>query len=908
MGKKDSRNIKINQKIRHYFDGESFDIGIVRLSTATIAELCLVVGMYDIDLPREMLIKKIRSLWNEADSEIKSDILSFFANENKIYRSPKIKDLPQDKEVKIDMIIRELNIDASEIPILKNALIDTKKITKERVELKLSYIRYEAKIRELETLFDAHFTIDNSFEFNANVKYGIFGETFHKIQTLQTNSFEFDFLFSSDLESIKSFIKEEQILALERFEKRLSHFLHSIKEQHIYLSKDEIISFLKSSKPNEIVPRLRDDIIKRAFGSNRIDVLKDDILVYLDSKFILPYSTQELEFTKEIVLHLNKVVEQIWDSQEIHIDISSTQELIFKEHLERIFEECSGYAKPLNLNKEEIFAKIYDVLLEHLPTNLHISSKLENKTIKRFIYSLSDELLKKQRYELLARTIRDFKNIFPLARSLKRKLYLYIGPTNSAKTYNALLRLKKADTGYYLAPLRLLALEGYDDMKNSGLNTSLITGEEQVVDENASHISSTIEMLDFNIDVDVCVIDEAQMLDDRDRGWAWINAIIGVAAKEVILTASPNTKDAIVELASYLNEELEIVEFSRKNSLTLLDKPIHIDDLKVNSAIVAFSRRDVLRLKERLSSRFSISVLYGNLSPEVRREEARRFREHKSELLIATDAIAMGLNLPIETILFYEATKFDGKKQRQLNVDEIAQIAGRAGRYNLFDEGFVGAMDQATLKILTKNFNKPLSSIKPPFRVMANLEHIKLIANILNESSLSVILEFFVKNMSFNGPFEATNLSDMQEVAVMVDRYNLDIATKYHLSCAPITLSSSHIVSVFQSYLHSFEKKRVINYKMPNAGIAKSADELLLLEDMVKEISLYLWLSYRFSDVFVDVSRAYDAKALLNGYIKLSLEQKEFLKSCKICKKTLKANYNYGICQGCYKKYYGRKY
>lgn len=908
MGKKDSRNIKINQKIRHYFDGESFDVGIARLSSSTIAELCLAIGIYDIDLPKEMLLKKIRSLWSEADSEMKSDILSFFANENKIYRSPKIKELSSDKEAKIDAIIKELNIDASEVVLLKNALLDTKKITKERVELKLSYIRYEAKIRELESTFDAHFTIENSFEFNANIKYEIFGETFHKIQTLSTNSFEFEFLFNSDIESIKNSIKDEQALAVAKYEKKLSHFLQSIKEPHLYLSKDEIISFLKSSKPNEMVPRLKDEIIKRVFKDYRVDVLKDDILLYVDSKIALPYSKLEIDFSKEILLHLSEVLEQLWDSKEINLDTTSSQELIFKENLERIFDECSEYAKALNLSKEEIFAKIYDVLLEHLPANLHISSKLEDKTIKRFMYAISEELLKKQRYELLARTIRDFKNIFPLARSLKRKLYLYIGPTNSSKTYNALQRLKKADTGYYLAPLRLLALEGYDDLKNSGLNVSLITGEEQIVDEDASHISSTIEMLDFNTDVDVCVIDEAQMLDDVDRGWAWINAIIGVAAKEVILTASPNAKDAIVQLASYLNEELEIVEFSRKNSLTLLDKVVSIDDIRANSAIVAFSRRDVLRLKERLSSHFSISVLYGNLSPEVRREEARRFREHKSELLIATDAIAMGLNLPIETILFYEATKFDGKKQRQLYASEIAQIAGRAGRYNLFDEGFVGAMDHATLKILTKNFNKTLPSIKPPFRIMANLEHIKLIANILQESSLSVILEFFVKNMSFNGPFEATNLSDMQEVATIVDRYDLDIATKYHLSCAPLSLSSSHIVSVFQSYLHSFEKKRLIGYKMPNVDIAKSADELLLLEDMVKEISLYLWLSYRFSDVFVDVSKAYEAKTTLNGYIKLSLEQKEFLKSCKICKKTLKVNYSYGICQGCYKKYYGRKY
>ncbi len=88
--------------------------------------------------------------------------------------------------------------------------------------------------------------------------------------------------------------------------------------------------------------------------------------------------------------------------------------------------------------------------------------------------------------------------------------------------------------------------------------------------------------------------------------------------------------------------------------------------------------------------------IYGNLSPEVRREEARRFREGESDILIATDAISMGLNLPIKTILFAKDNKFDGVQRRELTTSEILQISGRAGRYGLYESGYVGALDRST--------------------------------------------------------------------------------------------------------------------------------------------------------------------------------------------------------------------
>ena len=399
------------------------------------------------------------------------------------------------------------------------------------------------------------------------------------------------------------------------------------------------------------------------------------------------------------------------------------------------------------------------------------------------------------------------------------------------------------------------------------------------------------------------------MIDDRDRGWAWANAIIGVPAKEVIMTGSSNVKEAIIALADYLQEELEIIEFERKNPLTLLEKPTNPKDVKEATAIIAFSRRDVLKLKQEFSKEFSVSVVYGNLSPEVRREEARRFRAKETQILIATDAIAMGMNLPIKTILFSKAQKFDGVSQRNLLTSEILQISGRAGRYGMNEEGFVGALNQDAFKIVKKHFYKEAQEITIPFKVMANLEHIKLVSNILEEDSLSEILKFFVQNMEFNGPFHASNLDDMLEAAYIVDEYDLDITTKYHLACAPLTLKSPYIVSSYENYISSLEKKTIVPYTPASlmGKFAITTDELLRAEDMVKEISLYLWLSYRFKDYFLDEEIAKKTRYKLNTYIEKSLHQSQFVQKCKICHAPLPLNSKYSICQTCFKKNYTRK-
>lgn len=651
------------------------------------------------------------------------------------------------------------------------------------------------------------------------------------------------------------------------------------------------------------------ETLKRILPAHAIGIefVADMLLIEYPQAIILPYHDEPLLHTTHIQISHAEITRLIWSEADLVFDEQfeiQGRELkaTFLQELDELARECREHARLLNLSDTTLYPMIYEILLPYLHETLHISSKVTRRVLFNFDRLIESELLKKQRQELLARTVRDFKNLFPLARSLRRRLIFHTGPTNSGKTYSAMEQLRRGGTGYYLAPLRLLALEGYEDLREHGVSASLITGEEQIVDEDATHISSTIEMLSFESEVDVCVIDEVQMIGDRDRGWAWANAIIGAPAKTIIMTGSSNALEAIESLATYLGEPLEIINFERKNPLEILTHATAITDIEPQSAIIAFTRSNALRLKQQLSQTYRTSVIYGNLGPEVRREEARRFRDGETQILVATDAIAMGLNLPIKTLLFSKADKFDGQNQRDLNVSEMQQIAGRAGRFGLSEKGFVGALSADVLKKIAPLFTKKAEPITIPFNVMASYDHIQLVSTILEEKSLSNIINFFVENMKFEGPFRAINLESMAEAAAIVDRYDLDMKTKYILATAPLSTRSPIVMGAYERYVKALAQAKPIAYIPPRHGgtHAQTSEELQEAEDQIKEISLYLWLSYRLGEFFVDNEKARSYRGELNRFIENSLKQSHFVPRCKTCGKPLAPNAEFSICQSCF--------
>ncbi len=574
------------------------------------------------------------------------------------------------------------------------------------------------------------------------------------------------------------------------------------------------------------------------------------------------------------------------------------------------FEEIKPYYKQNTLlsNLGNLFHKI-----NSNRKAVSISKVLEQvNEIKQRCYQQAKILLQAKEAERITR-IGSYAEHFQLARNMFRRFTLLVGPTNSGKTFQALNLLAQAQTGCYLAPLRLLALEGQEALLQRGCLTSFLTGEERDLRENASHIAATIEMLDTLEPIEVAVIDEAQMLFDKDRGWAWTTAIFGVPAKHVVMTGAPSCIKMIQHIAEYLNEPLEIIECKRFTEMEVLSKPAKLTELEPATAIIAFSRRDVLGLKAQLEVLGkTVSVIYGNLSPQVRREEALRFRNGESEIVVATDAIGMGLNLPIKTLLFWTTEKWDGQETRELNSEEIRQIAGRAGRYGLFEKAFIGAFNQRSLKTIEQSLKLPIPNLTAPCQVMPGISLVAEIGKVIETNALSKILKFFREKMLIKSTLLCS--ARMEAVISLAEKtdvyFSLPLEDRLIFSCAPIDIRDAIIVKHWQTWLNGYNHNKTNSLSnLPrqfthNNSVAQNQNDLEEAERLTKILTCYSWLSYRFPANFPDLIGCDEQREILNQFIERSLRKKGLRKLCRHCGKALSPLYQYATCENCHRNRY----
>jgi len=915
MAKKKKHLIKLNTKVRALFHGVPFDEGIAYVDKLLLEGLISALDIVEFEPSREGMIKVLRRVWSEGDYNTRQQIVHFldtYYHPNKVSRKTKNDIRSKLKEALVGVEYSKIEADL---------LIDhfggtpISSISNDAITKALIQIKEQSRIKQLEQRLDIIIT-PTDIEFYAKYSFELFGEHFSK--ELLSSFDRVDNLFTLGEQEISSAIEDAKEQAYKLKLQSIQEFIANIHD-HEYLTQTEILEHIKNAPVDSDLYHIPIDIeiFKRLVtnSSQKVEYRFDQgyqanqIIVKKDENYQLFNSS--LTFTLEVMYTKNFLSGVVWRGEKLpfHVDFSSVYDesvRAFEIWLEDIHNQLQAESSEIEIEDFVIENFILEVITPIIEARkeLRLKEKHKRSILYNFLEYIKPLKARKLREELLAKSIRDFKSLFPLARSLNREIIFHVGPTNSGKTYQAMKELKSATTGYYLAPLRLLALEGYEDLRATGTPASLITGEEEIIDEESTHICSTIEMLNTSVDVDVCVIDEIQMIDDRDRGWAWTNALIGAPAKKLYLTGSADALNAVTEICEYLQEKLTVIEFERKNELKVLSHPTDLGQIEKGSALVSFSRRDVLSLKQQLSSKYKVSVVYGNLSPEVRREEARRFREGESDVLISTDAIAMGLNLPIKTLLFAKDNKFDGLRRRELTPTEVLQISGRAGRYGMEEVGYVGALGSSALTHITKMFKKPLPSIKPPFAVMASLEHVLLIGEILDTQNLLRILEFFADNMEFDGPFVAANIDSMLEIAQIVSEYDLDLISRYHLACAPASISSPYIENKFHHYIKKLEKSESVEYipprKLPKYAITN--EMMLDAEDRVREISLYLWLSFKFPDQFEDTDEAIRARVKLNNFIEESLKQGELTKRCTKCSKALDFSYKFSICDGCFNK------
>ncbi|WP_374349415.1 helicase-related protein [Chitinimonas sp.] len=443
---------------------------------------------------------------------------------------------------------------------------------------------------------------------------------------------------------------------------------------------------------------------------------------------------------------------------------------------------------------------------------------------------------------------------FVTAHGMQRHFIAVLGPTNSGKTHAAMEHLAKARSGAYLAPLRLLALENYHRLLDAGVAVSLITGEQRKLHPDATHVASTVEMLNPNRPIDVAVIDEIQLLDDPDRGAAWTAAVCGVPAKTVYLLGALEAREAIESLVKRVGGTLEVRELQRKSPLEMEKQPLgSLKNLKPGDVLIAFSRREVLNWRDQVMAEgWAVSAIYGNLSPEVRQAQAERFIEGETKIVVGTDAIGMGLNTPARRVIFTTANKWDGYAEGILAPALAKQIAGRAGRYGEHAAGFVCGLDFNTHKIIGALLKQKLEQLPDTgFYVAPNLDYLEQISSATGETRLHALLELFTKHINVHDEFFLpANLSDQMDKAKWLDALKLSLADRYTLSLCPISTKIPMLERALQDWAKCrADKRKAPLLRMEGMG---GKNELQYLEDTCKLYSAYAWLGYRMPETFPD--------------------------------------------------------
>ena len=276
-----------------------------------------------------------------------------------------------------------------------------------------------------------------------------------------------------------------------------------------------------------------------------------------------------------------------------------------------------------------------------------------------------------------------------------QKIIALLGPTNTGKTHVAIQKMLEHDTGIFGLPLRLLAREVYEKcIEKVGIEkVALITGEEKIIPGTAQYFICTVESMPKDKEVDFVAIDEIQMCADRERGHVFTQRMLEARGTKVTMFLGSQV------MAQIINDLINGVVFEKKERYSNLSysgiKKISRLDRKV--AIIAFSIEEVYAIAELVRrQKGGAAVIMGSLSPKTRNSQVGLYQSGDVDYLIATDAIGMGLNMDINEIYFSNLKKFDGKKTRRLNLIEMSQIAGRAGRYKN-DGGFGTTGDCETL-------------------------------------------------------------------------------------------------------------------------------------------------------------------------------------------------------------------
>lgn len=670
---------------------------------------------------------------------------------------------------------------------------------------------------------------------------------------------------------------------------------------------------MQAKKKEKLLP-----LLKRHFHDSRKEI-KEDSLAYI-ARYVREYHFTELNIQKikqqlehrsleQILFRNMNGFRNISDLKQTAVVISyqkytggkpanSARKLICSKYPEmQVF--YSQSRKYFQTN----FDKLYNQFLRSVEMevrNIFATAIYENPEFQRLHFLIYEERQRMQMM-MLNRIPKHMPDLYPLARQLKRHFILHIGPTNSGKTFEALQAMKAAKRAIYLAPLRLLAYEIYDRFNTENVPCSMITGEEEIMLENASHFSATIETLNVMDSFDVAVIDEAQMIGDRKRGSAWTRAILGVCADTIHVCGDSSCMELILKIIHQCGDTYEIRQHERMVPLELDGKEfIFPASVKEKDALIVFSKKSVIAVTAELQKAgISASMIYGNLPYDVRMNEVRRFVEGETKVVVATDAIGMGLNLPIQRIVFLETRKFDGDIVRPLSVSEIKQIAGRAGRKGIFDVGrYTSEFRKKSIARAVEAELKPLETAK--MSIPESIIHM--------EMPLSEILSSW-SEMEDEDIYEKADLTEEISLCRILEKYVNDKKILYDLVTLGFRGTKKNLSEILIRFAMIEETggddKGALIQEVIDAFVVHFSEELdkMGMEELeelyFKYDLIYAYLRKfhhpQWMDEIISLKRECSAKIM-----DILRTQHLETRKCKACGCDLTWNYPYVTCLDCY--------
>ena len=484
------------------------------------------------------------------------------------------------------------------------------------------------------------------------------------------------------------------------------------------------------------------------------------------------------------------------------------------------------------------------------------------------------------------------KDEYPEARAMHRHFVLHLGGTNTGKTYAGFQRLIRANTGIYLAPLRLLALEAQETLLDAGVDCSLSTGEEEDFREDDTHMAATAEKLPLERRYDAAVIDECQMIADQQRGYAWTREILGVLAPEVHLCAAPEAKNLLLRLIESCGDSYEVVVHQRTTPLICMSHPTDYQRVQPGDALITFSKVGVLSVAEDLrQSGKEPAIIYGALPYSTRRKQMEGFLEGKMEYIVSTDAIGMGLNLPIRRVIFMETEKFDGVERRALKPEEIRQIAGRAGRFGMYSKGYVGATQNLEL------IRAGLEAVVPPLQY-AVVGFSDLVLQV-DFDLLEVLTQW--NKMPTVEPYRKLDISRYIAIISKMREMAFLLSKEQELRAANIPFDETEepLRELFFQFLTRWQRGDPIE----QPGLPEGDPTLPELEQYYRKLDLYFSFAKAFSCP-VDEDKLYDSRERVADQINEILlhRLRNNIRFCDRCGKALPLHHRGRLCEACYQR------